>query len=133
MQDGLLYMLSDVSTVNSSERLSQLVIPQSLVSSFIMFTTHTTKDTQVETDASCKQNDHISVRGEISFNIVRSALSVLHLIASAPWDSVSVGLVKLPLTENGYQYPLVCVDSSNVSPFSLVSKTNYKFCWLRDH
>ncbi len=31
MQDGLLYMSSDMSTVDSSERLFQLLIPQSLV------------------------------------------------------------------------------------------------------
>ncbi|XP_063860621.1 uncharacterized protein LOC135100931 [Scylla paramamosain] len=37
--------------------------------------------------------------------------SLPYTIASAPWDSVSVDLLKLPLTENGYQYLLVSVDS----------------------
>ncbi len=32
-------------------------------------------------------------------------------IPHAPWDSVSVDLMKLPITENGFQYLLVCIDS----------------------
>ena len=32
-------------------------------------------------------------------------------IPHAPWDSLSIDVLKLPLTENGHQYLLVCVDS----------------------
>ncbi len=39
--------------------------------------------------------------------------SLPYPITSAPWDSVSVDLVKLPHTENSYQYLLVCMYSFN--------------------
>ncbi len=64
-----------------------------------MFMIHPMQNTQVETHASRMENDHIS------------SPSLPYHIASAPWDSVSVDLLKLPLTEYGYQYLLVCMES----------------------
>ncbi len=42
---------------------------------------------------------------------VRKSPSLPYPIASSPWDAISVDFLKLPLTENGHQYLLVCVDS----------------------
>ena len=51
---------------------------------------------------SCAQH-----RPSIHFESKNLAYPIPH----APWDSISVDILKLPLTENGYQYLLVCVDS----------------------
>ncbi len=50
---------------------------------------------------------------------VRGSPSLPYLIASPHWDAISVDLLKLPLTENGHQYLLVCVDS--FSRFTVLS------------
>ena len=39
-------------------------------------------------------------------------------IVYAPWDSLSIETLKLPLTENGFHYLLVCIDS--FSRFSIL-------------
>ena len=50
--------------------------------------------------------------------------SFAYPIPSLPWDSVSIDLFKLPLTQNGFQNVFVCVDS--FSRFSILASPKDK-------
>ncbi len=39
------------------------------------------------------------------------SITLAYLISHAPWDSLSVDILKLPITENGFRYLLMFIDS----------------------
>ena len=136
LQNGLLYKTSHVSSDDSSERLSQLVIPQSLIE-VILFHVHDSPHAAHPGRDRClaqakKQFFWPSMRKDITQHCATCSQCASHRpvpsthssalpyhIASAPWDAISIDLLKLPITENGFQYLFVCVDS--FSRFSVLA------------
>ncbi len=128
LQQDRLYKSSEVITDGSSERLSQLVNPMSLVDVILYHIHDSPLAGHPGRDRSFRQPQrsyfwqsmrkdifqHCSLchkRAAHRSSPVRESPSRPYPIASSPWDAISVDLLKLPLTENGHQYLLVCVDS----------------------
>ncbi len=128
IQDDLLYKSSDLSTDDTCERLSQLVLHQSLVNitlNHVHDSSHAGHPGRDRCLAKAKRSYFwLTMRKDIfqhyalclqcashSISLANESPSLQYSIPFAPWDSVPVDLLKFPLTENGYQYLLVCVDS----------------------
>ena len=129
LREEILYKSANVpSEEESLHHVAQLVVPKALVP-IVLFHIH---DSPLAghpgKDRSLRQAQRLyfwpSMRKDITDHCLACASCAAHRptrhlespnlaypIPHAPWDSVSIDVLKLPLTENGYQYLLVCVDS----------------------
>ena len=129
LRDEVLYKSSHVTADDDSvHHASQLVVPQALVPVILYhvhdspFAGHPGKDRSLRQ----AQRSYFwpSMRKDISRHCLLCVSCAEHRparhfespnlpypIPHAPWDSLSIDVLKLPLTEKGNQYLLVCVDS----------------------
>lgn len=128
MKDEILYKSSEDSLNGTCERFSQLVVPESLVDVIL----HHVHDSDLAGHpgrdrcfAQARQKYFWSTMRKDIFRHCQNCIpcashrpihrhesqSLPYPIATAPWDAISIDLLKLPITQNGYQYLFVCVDS----------------------
>ncbi len=129
LRDDVLYKSANVNIEDiTSHQVSQLVIPEV----FIPVTLYHIHDSPLAghpgKDRALRQAQRLyfwpSMRKDITRHCLLCASCTEHRpslhhespnlaypIPHAPWDSLSVDILKLPLTENGFQYLLVCIDS----------------------
>lgn len=137
LRDDVLFKSSNIPAEDESLRhVSQLVIPQALVSTILYHIHDSPLAGHPGKDRCFRQAQRTyfwpSMRRDIMRHCLLCALCAQHRpslhhespnlaypIPHAPWDSVSVDVLKLPLTENGFQYLLVSVDS--FSRFTILS------------
>ena len=136
LQDDVLYKSSTVQSEDSSNQVLQLVIPETLVPVFLYHIHDSPMAGHPGKDRSLKQAQRSyfwpSMRKDIHRHWLLCSSCAKHRptrhhespslpypIATAPWESVSVDILKLPLTENGFQYLLVFIDS--FSRFSVLT------------
>ena len=128
VQDDVLYKSSDVIIDDSNVKLNQMVIPKSLVD-VILFHVHDSPLAGHPGRDRCiaqakRQYFWPSMRKDIMHHCSMCEKCAAHKvtpghegkalpypIATGPWQEVSIDLMKLPVTQNGHQYLLVCVDS----------------------
>lgn len=137
LQDDVLYKSAEISSEYVRERLSHiLVVPQSLVPTILYHVHDSDLAGHPGRDRCLAQArrsyfwltmrkdifHHCSLCPQCASHRPSPALeskSLPYPIASKPWESVSIDLLKLPITENGFQYLFVCVDS--FSRFSVLT------------
>lgn len=136
LQDEVLYKSS---TTNSEDTLPyhafQLVIPAALVPTILYHIHDSPLAGHPGKDRSFRQAQRAYFWPSMRKDITRHCLlcpscaehrpslhhespNLAYPIPHAPWDSLSVDVLKLPLTENGFRYLLVCIDS--FSRFSIL-------------
>ncbi len=136
IQDDVLYKSSHILSEDESlHHVSQLVIPQTLVPTVLYHIHDSPLAGHPGKDRSFKQAQRSYFWPSMRKDIMRHCLlcvscaehrpsfhhespNLAYPIPHAPWDSLSVDVMKLPLTENGFQYLLVFVDS--FSRFSIL-------------
>ena len=128
LKDDVLYKSSNIPAEDEAlHHVSQLVIPQVLVPTILYHIHDSPIAGHPGKDRSFRQAQRTyywpSMRRDIMRHCVLCAACAQHRpslhhespnlaypIPHAPWDCVSVDVLKLPLTENGFHYLLVCVD-----------------------
>ena len=136
LREDILYKSSNVTSHNDSVRhASQLVVPRALVPVILYHIHDSPLAGHPGKDRSLRQAQRSyfwpSMRKDISRHCLLCVSCAEHRparhfespnlpypIPQAPWDSLSIDVLKLPLTEKGHQYLLVCVDS--FSRFSIL-------------
>ena len=129
LKDEILYKIANVTADDDTSRhVSQLVIPQALIPVFLYHIHDSPLAGHPGKDRSLRQAQRSffwpSMRKDITHHCLQCRACAEHRptrhlespnlaypIPHAPWDSLSIDVLKLPLTENGHQYLLVCVDS----------------------
>ena len=141
VKDDVLYKLGKSTTDDSLHQVSQLVVPNSLID-VILYHIH---DSPIAghpgKERSFRQAQRSYFWPTMRKDITRHCLlchscaqhrpsvhfespNLAYPIPHAPWDSVSVDVLKLPITENGYQYLVVFIDS--FSRFSILVPLKHK-------
>ena len=129
LKDDVLYKSSNIASEDESlYHVSQLVIPQVLVPTILYHIHDSPLAGHPGKDRSFKQAQRTYFWPSMRKDIIRHCLlcsacathrpslhhespNLSYPIPHAPWDSLSVDVLKLPLTENGFKYLLVCIDS----------------------
>ena len=136
LQDDVLYKSSNIPSEDESlHHVSQLVIPQALVPTILYHIHDSPLAGHPGKDRSFKQAQKAYYWPSMRKDVMQHCLlcvscaqhrpslhhespNLAYPIPHAPWDSLSVDILKLPLTENGFQYLLVFIDS--FSRFSIL-------------
>ena len=128
LKDDILYKASNVTEDDSLFHVFQLVIPKDLVPTILYHIHDSPLAGHPGKDRSFKKAQRAyywqSMRKDITTHCLLcpscaehrpsrhyESPSLAYPIPHAPWDSLSVDVLKLPMTENGFQYLLVCIDS----------------------
>ena len=129
LKEDVLYKSENVPSDDESlHNVSQLVIPNSLVEVILFHIHDSPLAGHPGKDRSFRQAQRAYFWPTMRKDITRHCLlcrscaqhrpsihfeskNLAYPIPHAPWDSLSVDILKLPLTENGFQYLLVCIDS----------------------
>ena len=129
LTDDVLYKSANVPSHDQSlHNVSQLVIPNSLIEVILYHVHDSPLAGHPGKDRCFRQAQRAYFWPTMRKDITRHCLlcqscaqhrpsihfeakNLAYPIPHAPWDSISVDILKLPLTDNGYQYLLVCVDS----------------------
>ena len=129
LKDDVLYKSSNIPVEDESlHHVSQLVIPEALIPTILYHIHDSPLAGHPGKDRSFRQAQRTYFWPTMRRDIMRHCLlcapcaqhrpslhhespNLAYPIPHAPWDSLSVDVLKLPLTENGFQYLLVCIDS----------------------
>ena len=129
LKDDVLYKSANIPSDDQSlHSVLQLVIPNSLIEVILYHVHDSPLAGHPGKDRCFKQAQRAYFWPTMRKDIIRHCLlcqscaqhrpsihfeakNLAYPIPHAPWDSISVDILKLPRTENGYQYLLVCVDS----------------------
>ena len=129
LKDDVLFKSSKiVSEDESLHPVSQLVIPKAIVPTILHHVHDSVLAGHPGKDRSFRQAQRTYFWPSMRKDIMRHCLlcvecarhrpslhhesqNLPYPIPHAPWDSLSIDVLKLPLTENGFQYLLVCIDS----------------------
>ena len=129
LEDDILYKSSNIAAEDESlHHVSQLVIPQVLIPTILYHIHDSPLAGHPGKERSFRQAQRTYFWPSMRKDIQRHCLlcvscaqhrpsphhespNLAYPIPHAPWDSVSIDVLKLPLTENGFQYLLVSIDS----------------------
>ena len=136
LQDGTLVRDTYLTAKYEPKRLvTQLVIPSSLKSSILQLIHDSPQAGHPGKDRCLHQarlqyywptmrvdiNNHIDICqscAETKGSVGKNVPILTYPTPTEPWETLAIDLLKLPLTENGYQYLLVCID--HFSRFSVL-------------